>query len=118
MNNEGNDTTTATDSGIAYVAPEPWENNLAAAIIGWLSLIGLTCYIMVIAVLLRNRSVFKNSYYTMLLSLSIVDIFTLAVFLFYAVPCVLSQTLIFGNLLILFCAVGAKIKGTVFLLIV
>uniref|UniRef100_A0A914XNC5 G-protein coupled receptors family 1 profile domain-containing protein n=1 Tax=Plectus sambesii TaxID=2011161 RepID=A0A914XNC5_9BILA len=79
-------------------ASKEWENIVAASVIGVLSLITLSAYILVIVILFRNLKTFaKNSYYTLALSLAFSDSTMLALFLFYSVPCTLLHKRIFGD---------------------
>ncbi len=78
--------------------PEYWMHVFAAVTIGCFSFSGLTMYILVVSVIIRNHQTFaKNSYYTFITSLAVSDCILLSLYLFYAVPCTVTQKFIFGD---------------------
>ncbi len=79
-------------------ATEQWMNVFSAATIGTLSFAGLSLYILVISVIIRNPQTFsQNSYYTFLTSLALSDCILLSLYCFYAVPCTIKQGYILGD---------------------
>jgi fumarate reductase subunit D len=86
-----------TDSNVSD-EPQPWENIVAAAVMGILSIPSLILYLLIVFVIVRNPKLFgNNSYYTLLLSLAFSDIITLLLFVFYSIPCTLLQERMLGD---------------------
>ena len=81
-----------------FIGISPKEHIFAGLSIAVFSIPGLLAYLAIVIVILRNPQAFaKKSYYTFLLLLAICDILQTCNCLFYAMPCILLQKLIFGD---------------------
>lgn len=77
--------------------PKTWENIVASSAIAVSSFIGFSVYVLLLIVQLKYSSKYKNSYYSLWMSLAVSDCTMLALALFYSVPCTYLQAPFLGE---------------------